>query len=113
MSRDVERKEFDNKLGAACVQLMLYAFMLEETYHIPVVACTLVFFSATKTMTHVVVRESKAVVESWFQHAADASDRARTSSLTITDDSDTHSTDLPFDLTTMPAYMPKGRPRKT
>ena len=30
MKTEVQRKRYDNKLGAACMQLMLYAFMLEQ-----------------------------------------------------------------------------------
>jgi len=108
MIRKVGLKIFDNKLGAACIQMMLYAYMAEHAYAITITRCVLVFFADNSTQEYEVTREPRSVVEGWLQRAAEACDTQRNFSLSLTSEDDAPSRG--FSLCLNPPYIPKGRP---
>ena len=83
MKREVAKQIFDNKLGAACMQILMYAYMLERAYKVQVSRCVLVFCSESKTEEFEVARVSRQLVASWLGLVEAATDRSKASSLTL------------------------------
>ena len=97
MKQAVTESKYDNKLGAACLQQMLYMFILRQTYGIYVTHCELIFFSSTATQVHVVKMESDDVIMQWLATIARTTDRTRMESVTITNSVD----ELPFQVVSL------------
>lgn len=110
----VSNGQLDNRLGMSCVQLNLYAYILEQEYGVKVRECLIVFCGSSPSV-YTAKRIQDATIRTWLTEAAIAYDpsRARTEMESSCDGRLSSGLTVGIEgVLALPGTRGKGRPRK-